>query len=410
MPTQVEHQKLLDPPQLSAAAPERKAPALRIMHVVNYLNHGGMEFGILKLIAGLGAGPFEHRFCVTRKFDPDFVRAYGLGSMLDVAAGSGAGLQFPLFRLRRIFRCYRPHIVHTRNWGALEAVPAARLAGVPVVIHSEHGYEVDTLAGLPMRQRLFRKMAYGMADAVCAVSRELRDFHARQAWIAPDRIRVIYNGVDTDRFAPNLLVRERVRAELGVSPGSLLIGSVGRLVPIKDYATLLRAAASLRSQNVDLQLLLVGSGPELVPLQQLVAATDSLRGRVHFAGASNRVAELLQAMDVFVLPSQGEGMSNTLLEAMASALPVVATEVGGNPEVIGEPQAGLLFKPADVARLAELLTVLAGNSESRQTLGSAARHRVLTQFSLKAMISQYRELYSGAAHRRGVAFQVGVAG
>ena len=405
MPTQLAQQTHQEPPQLSEAAPRPRASALRVMHVVNYLNYGGMEFGILKLIAGLGSAQFEHRFCTTRRFDPGFVRAYSLEDKLDVAAGSGSGLQFPLFRLRRIFRRYRPHIVHTRNWGALEAVPAARLAGVPVVIHSEHGYEVDTLAGLPLRQRLFRKMAYGMTDAVCAVTRELRDFHARQGWIAPDRIRVIYNGVDTERFTPNPSVRERVRGELGISPDTLLIGSVGRLVPIKDYATLLRAAEELRSQSIDLHVLLVGSGPELLPLQQQVAATDSLHGRVHFAGASDRVPELLQAMDAFVLPSKGEGMSNTLLEAMASALPVLATDVGGNPEVMGELEAGFLFRPGDVGRLAQLLSVLARNPQSRQTLGSTARHRVLTQFSLKAMISQYRDLYCGAAQRRGVAVQ-----
>src|SRR5208337_3232012 len=189
------------------------AGALRIVHVVNCLSRGGMEFGILKLMTGLGSDKFEHRFCTTRKYDDDFVRAYGLEKILDVAAGSGKGLQFPLFRLKKIFQQYRPHIVHTRNWGALEAVPAARLAGVPVVIHSEHGYEIDNVAGLPMRRRLFRRMAYSMTDVIFTVTRELRDYHARQSWTAPDRIRVVYNGVDTDRFVPSLKMRVRTRRE-----------------------------------------------------------------------------------------------------------------------------------------------------------------------------------------------------
>jgi len=401
MSIQVQDQTYQEPRQ-PTLAPQRQMPALRIMHVVNYLRRGGMEFGILKLMAGLGTEEFKHRFCTTRKFDDDFVTAYGLKDILDVAAGTGDGLQFPLFRLKRIFQQFRPHIVHTRNWGALEAVPAARLAGVPVVIHSEHGYEVDSLAGLPLRQRLFRKMAYSMADGVCTVTRELRDYHARQAWIGPEHIRVIYNGVDTTRFAPDAQVRERVRRELGIEEGAFVVGSVGRLVPIKDYGTLLCAAALLRSQGVDLHVLLAGSGPEMAALQRHAAEIEGFQSRVHFLGASDRVPEHLTAMDTFVLPSLGEGMSNTLLEAMASGLPVAATNVGGNPEVIGDENSGFLFRPGDAEGLAQILKRLAGSPENRVGFGNAARDRVLSQFSLATMIGHYRDLYLNAALRRGI--------
>lgn len=375
---------------------------LRVMHVVNYLRRGGMEFGILKLIAGLGPEKFEHRFCTTRKFDDDFVSAYGLKGMLDVAAGTGEGLQFPFFRLKRIFQQYRPHIVHTRNWGALEAVPAARLAGVPVVIHSEHGYEVDNLAGIPMRRRLFRKMAYAMTDDIFTVTRELRDYHARQSWTSPDRIHVLYNGVDTNRFAPNLQSRTRVRKELRIAETACVIGSVGRLVPIKDYGTLLRAANQLISRGDDLVVVLVGSGPDLDTLRQQANASERLRTRVHFLGACDQVPDTLNAMDVFVLPSLGEGMSNTLLEGMAAALPVVATNVGGNPEVVVDRHSGYLFKPGDTAGLSQALDSLSKNSELRLKLGSAARERAVTMFSLKSMMEQYQDLYLSAARARGI--------
>jgi len=148
---------------------------LRVLHVISYMGRGGAEMGILKLIAGLGEG-FEHRICTTRGFDADFVRSSFSEGKVYVAGSSDLKLQFPLFRLGRIMRQYRPHIVHARNWGAIEAVAAAKLAGVPVVIHSEHGYEVDMFAGLPMRRRLFRRAAYAVADAIFAVTRELRDF------------------------------------------------------------------------------------------------------------------------------------------------------------------------------------------------------------------------------------------
>src|SRR5437879_11230679 len=123
---------------------------LRVLHVISYMGRGGAEMGILKLIAGLGDG-FEHRICTTRGFDADFVRSSFSEEKMYVAGSPDLKLQFPLFRLAHIMRQYRPHIVHTRNWGAIEAVAAAKLAAVPVVIHSEHGYEIDMFAGLPMR-------------------------------------------------------------------------------------------------------------------------------------------------------------------------------------------------------------------------------------------------------------------
>jgi sugar transferase (PEP-CTERM/EpsH1 system associated) len=298
-------------------------------------------------------------------------------------------------------RRYRPHIVHSRNWGALEAVGAAKLASVPVVIHSEHGYEAAMFAGLPLRRRLLRRAAYAMTDAVFALTRELRDFHARQAWMNPDRMGVIYNGVDTQRFAPRSETRIAMRKELGMTEGSFLIGSVGRLVAIKDHQTLLEAAAKLAEKEIDVRVLLVGAGPEREKLQG--RATGALAGRVSFAGDSDRIPELLNAMDVFVLPSLGEGMSNTLLEAMASGLPVLATKVGGNPEIIERDNHGWLFRPRDVEWLADRLQLLAHDQGLIHQLGTAARRRTIESFSLSCMLEQYRSFYLDLAARRKIA-------
>ncbi len=375
---------------------------LRVMHVVNDLGRGGTEFGVLKVMGGLSSGFFEHRLCTTRRFDPDFVKTYELKDILHVAGSSREGLQFPLFRLWKIFRQYRPHIVHTRNWGGLEAVPAARLAGVPVVIHSEHGYEVSSLLGIPRRQRVFRWMAYAMADKVFAVTRELREYHARQAWVRPDSIEVIPNGVDTQRFRPCTVARGDIRRRLGLAEDRLVIGSVGRMVPIKDYTTLLMAAQQLIGRGINLHVLLVGNGPELESLDRRVRESEGLRNRVSFLGASEQVPELLNAMDIFVLPSLGEGMSNTLLEAMACGLPLVATRVGGNPEVVEDGRSGWLFAPGDIPALADCIERLATSAETRRALGGAARQRALTVFSLDRMIDSYCSLYVDAATQRGL--------
>jgi sugar transferase (PEP-CTERM/EpsH1 system associated) len=375
---------------------------LRIMHVLACLGNGGTEFGILKLRDGLGEEHFDHRICTTRKFDGEFVQAHRLSEILFAAAGSRPGYQFPLFRLRKIFRQYRPHIVHTRNWGGLEAVLAARLAGVPVVIHSEHGYEMSNLNGVPLRQKAFRRLAYSMVNQVFTVTRELRDHHAQQVWIKPERIHVIYNGVDTKRYSPSAPSRELVRREFAIPSKRLVLGSVGRLVSIKDYGTLLQAAERLVQNNVDVHVLLVGLGPEAERLKEQATHSPALRDRVTFAGSPDRVPELLNGMDIFVLTSLQEGMSNTLLEAMATGLPLVATQVGGNPEVIGEERSEWLFAPGDVQALTERILRLAKDTAMRGLLGSTGRQRALERFSLEGMMQRYSDLYVGAAVQCGI--------
>ncbi len=375
---------------------------LRVLHVFDHLGMGGTEYGVLRVIAGLNNGLFNHRLCTLRGFDSELVRQRNLADKLFVAGRPDASLQFPLFRLVAIMKAYRPHIVHSRNWGAVEAIPAARLARVPVAIHSEHGYEMEMLAGLPGRRRLLRRAVYAMADAVFTVTRDLRDFHARQAWVSTQRIRVIYNGVDTTRFSPRPQVCLRLREEFGWPAGCFVVGTVGRMVPLKDHGTLLKAAEILIRLGVDTRVLLVGSGPELARHQRYVNSSPELRGRTFFVGPSDRVAELLNVMDVFVLPSLCEGMSNTLLEAMASALPVAATRVGGNPELIEEDRSGWLFSPGDVEGLAERLRRLAHHRELRAQVGGVARERAIERFRLQRMLQDYQDLYLEMAERRGV--------
>ena len=393
-------------PTPSGRPPVESAPArdrLRVLHVIPHLFPGGTEYVLLRLIRGLGDAAFEHRICATRGIDADFAAQNNLAdNQLFLAGRHDLSFQFPLFRLARYMRSFRPHVVHTRNWGGLEAVFAARLAGVPVVIHSEHGYEVDSLAGLPFRRRVFRRVAYSAADTVFTNSRELRDYHARQAKVSLESIQVIYNGVDTNRFAPHPEIRQRVRRELGLPIESFVVGSVGRLVPIKDHGTLLQAASLLAERRIDVRVLLVGSGPTRSELQSKADQLEKLSGRVHFVGASDQVPTFLNAMDVFVLPSLGEGMSNTLIEAMASGLPVAATRVGGNPELVEEGRSGEFFAPGDFASLARLLEQLSRDNGLRRALGSAARERAVSRFSFEQMVTNYRSLYLEQVARRRI--------
>jgi sugar transferase (PEP-CTERM/EpsH1 system associated) len=372
---------------------------LRILHVIPQLMPGGTEYTLLRLIRALDSAEFEHEICATRAIDPEFAKSQMVSPKAFCVGKPGARYQFPFFRLAHMMRSIRPDVVHSRNWGGIEAIAAARFAGVPVVVHSEHGYELDSLGGLPYRRRIFRKAAFAMADAVFTNSRELREYHARETWTSSERLRVIYNGVDTNRFRPDLSVRDRVREELSIAPDCLLLGSVGRLVAIKDHRTLLNAASLLAGQGVKVKLLLAGAGPESTALQRQAAEDVNLRDRVIFTGASDRISELLNAMDIFVLPSLGEGMSNTLLEAMASGLPVVASRVGGNPELIQDEEAGFLFNAGDSANLVELLKRFC-EPALRQRLGNACRTTAIQRFSVDRMVEEYRSLYRGLAGQK----------
>ncbi len=369
---------------------------LRLMHVLDRLDLGGTEKAVMKLVRGLEPELFEHYICALRGAAAA-QDEWASGVTVVHAGREGAAFQFNVFRLARIMRKLRPAIVHSRNWGGIEAVVAARFAGVPVAIHSEHGYELDMAAGLPFHRRLLRHGAYRMASAVAVVTNDLRNYHAAQAWWTPEAINVVYNGVDGQEFSPQPQVRDTVRHRLGIPPNALVVGSVGRIVPLKDFMTLLKAAEALVPETPSLYVLLVGSGAELPRLQSYVANSRELAGRVVFPGAVDGVAELLNAMDIFVLPTLMEGMSNTLLEALAVGLPVVATRVGGNPEVVAEGECGYLFPPQDVPELISQLRTLSRDSRLRADFGRAARERALRHFSLEGMLRRYRDLYINLA-------------
>jgi sugar transferase (PEP-CTERM/EpsH1 system associated) len=382
----------------SSVAPSKPG---RILHVLNRLDAGGTEYAALRIINGLEE--FEHAICVTRGVSPAWsssgCRVRAIFTVGDVAHDR----QLLLPKLCQVMKSYRPDIVHSRNWGAIESILAARLAGVPVVIHSEHGYELDQLGGLPLRQRLFRSLSYAFADAVFAVSRQLRDFHAQQSWRGRQKLRVIYNGVDPSRFARPDGATHRKRSAWGIPAGRMVVGSVGRMVRIKDYQTLLQAADLLLSSGLDLQVVLAGDGPERPRLEQWARNSTLLRERVTFLGAIQDVEAVLPAFDAFVLPSLAEGMSNTLLEAMACGLPIVASRVGGNPELVDDGSSGLLFTAGSTRELTDKLASVVTDRGLRERLGAEARKKAQLEFSLSRMLTEYRKLYLDCAGRHNLA-------
>ncbi len=211
------------------------------------------------------------------------------------------------------------------------------------------------------------------------------------------RLEVIPNGIDLRRFVRGAQMRLKVRHELGISADAWVMGTVGRLVPEKDQATLISSAAALLGERC--RLLLVGDGPEAGRLRALAGALPEGRF-VHFLGARSDVPDLLAAMDVFALPSLTEGLPLVVLEAMAAALPVVCTPVGGLPEVVHPGVCGQLFPVGDVAALRALLEALRSDRDAAQTMGERGRDLVRATYSRDTAVDRYLSVYGRAVDAR----------
>ena len=374
--------------------------AIRILHVVNSLGVGGMENGLVNVIRQMDPRRFTHAVCAMRELGPMADRLPRDRVQVMCLEEKDINRTIQVGPLVQKIREIRPDIVHSRNWGGIEAVIAGRWARSCAVIHSEHGMEFNTSRSEPWRRSCFRRLAFELADRVFSVSHQLRDLHARRTGFPARKISVIYNGVDSRKFSPDPSARSRSRQELAISPEEFCIGWVGRLDPIKDLPTLLRAVEAFSKSCANWRLLIVGDGSELPSLEAFVRQSPVLSGRVNFLGLRQRVPEILNAMDVFVLPSISEGISNTLLEAMATGLPVVASAAGGNPEVVVEGESGFLFSVGDHRQLAEKILLLWKQSSFRRRLGEQALQRVKDQFSPELMVQQYERLYSSLAQAR----------
>jgi len=371
------------------------------MHVIGTLGHGGLEQGVLKVVRGLDPALFEQTICTVWSLDymrPDKeIRVITLNR----SAGNPGYIAYDLLKL---FKRERPHIVHSRNWPTIEAVLAARLARIPGVIHSEHGRDIQPLTKEPWRRRAFRRLSYRLADKVFAVSEELKTEYEDALGIPADLFGVIHNGVDTELFSPNPQMRNKQRLKIGASENSLVVGCVARLDRVKDHHTLLRGVYLAATADNDIRLVLVGEGPEREGLRRELESMPGMREKVTFAGRSFDVAEWVGSFDVFVLPSLFEGISNTLLEAMSAGVPVIATRVGGNVEVIEEGKSGFLFNPGDAETLACLLKRLATDRGLRIRMGAEARKRIEEHFRMDEMMNNYTKLYLDVARHKAPSF------
>jgi len=204
--------------------------------------------------------------------------------------------------------------------------------------------------------------------------------------------KAIINGVNVNKFAPNSEQRNSVREELNLKEENILVGSVGRLVEVKNYPSLIRAFAIVIQKQPKARLALAGDGPERKLLEALIEELG-LKHKVFLMGRREDVPSVMNAYDIFVLPSFREGLSNTILEAMSSALPVVVTNVGGSPEIVIENKTGHLFEVSQSSQLADLLDSLMTDRKKLQTMSEDARKHVVENYSLETMVNNYQQTY-----------------
>ena len=381
----------------AAVAMQRMTDVPLIAHVIHRLAVGGLENGLVNLINHIPADRYRHAvICLTDYDDfrariarPD-VEVYALHK----APGIRPGLYTALYRL---FKRLRPDIVHTRNLATVEAQLPAWLAGVPIRVHGEHGRDMHDVDNTRSRYRLLRRVLSPLVHEFIVVSQDLEQYLIRAVGVAPDKITRIINGVDSERFAPRAHEqRDAVLPSGFATPQALLIGSVGRMETVKDPLNLARAFVYLHAQRPDLaprlRLVMIGDGPLLADVRACLHQAG-LAQQVWLPGARDDIAGLLPALDLFVLPSRAEGISNTVLEAMACALPVIATAVGGNVELVEAEVTGLLVPRADPQVLAQAMVRYCDDTKLRQAHGAAARARIERDFSLARMVQSYVALY-----------------
>jgi sugar transferase (PEP-CTERM/EpsH1 system associated) len=380
-------------------APPLVAPL--VVHLLLRFDTGGLENGVVNLINHMPRGAYRHMVVALTEVT-DFRQRLQRDDVECVALHKGPGHGAKVYpRLWRLLRARRPAIVHTRNLAALEMQAAAWAARVPVRIHGEHGRDVDDLDGSSLHHQRLRRLYAPFVQRWVALSKDLAGYLTGPVGIPAARVHQIYNGVDADRFRP-ALDRPAIVGCPFAAPAHWLVGTVGRMASVKNQTLL--AQAFVRALQLDpafgrrARLVMVGDGPLRAQAQAVLDAA----GAGHLAwlpGERADVPDLMRAMDCFVLPSLAEGISNTILEAMACSLPVVATSVGGNVELVRDGQTGALVGSGDADAMAGALIALAQEPRRAALMGQAGRDRVDRMFSMPAMVDAYRGLYDAQLAR-----------
>ncbi|NIM19914.1 MAG: glycosyltransferase [Candidatus Latescibacteria bacterium] len=367
---------------------------IRVAHVLRSLEFGGAE----KLVLELAMHQKE-----SGEIAPDLICMRSLGPLSHDAEQHGLkpvlagmhGIRYvsAIVRLMRIFSRRRPDVVHTHNFVShVHAAPAAKLLGIPV-IHTKHGKHVASFSRFPW----LRRYLYNLSWRVAAVSGDTGSSLREKAGLDPSIIEVVYNGINVARYAAGS--KREARKKLAVDEGVYLMGSVSRLDPVKDHRTMLEAFKEVAAERDDCLFMIIGDGPERERIKYSIGGLG-LEGKVVMPGFIDDIPAVLPALDLFLQPSIEEGLSLTILEAAASRIPIIATPVGGTPEIIVDGVTGILVEARNAVALAAAMNRFLEDPDHFRKLANNAKQRIEELFSLEKMVSSYHAMYRAAIDER----------
>ena len=359
-----------------------------VLLLARELGSGGTERQLCEIAKALDRRQFEvHAGYFREGFRTAELRAAGIGlAPLRVTSFGKPGLVSGILDFKRYIRQHHIQLVHTFDYPlTIFAVPLARLFRVPVVLSSQRAYREL----IPSRLRAFIRLTDRLVNGIVVNCKALQT-HLTEEGIAPEKIRLCYNGIDINKFH---LEESTDLMDHSTDEKNLVIGCVCLLRPEKDLSTLVKAFARVLTDRPGLRLLLVGSGPEREKLADLSKelGIDSL---VTFQPTVQDVGAVLRSIDIFVLPSRSEALSNSLMEAMACGCAAIASRVGGNSELITPGETGLLFEQGNVNDLTVQLATLADNAALRMTLGQAAARKIKDEFSVATAAARMAAIYA----------------
>ena len=371
---------------------------IRVALVVSHLKGGGKEQVVVSLADFLAERGFcPVTICLTTSGPlGDRIRRRGL-KVIVMNKPPGKDLGLP-FRLAKILKREGVDIVHSNNWGTMvECAVAAKLAGIQSVVHTQHGmdYGLNASRSQPRDHlwTLVKRLVSRWFTRIVAVSHEVLEMVVKEWHVPSERVTVIHNGISLNSKAVGHEERTEMRRRLGLSKTNFVIGSVGFFRPVKDFPALVEAMAIVVRHAPQARLVLLGEGPSRRDIETAINRLD-LQPFIHLLGWRQDVDNLLPLMDLFVLCSRSEGISLSILEAMAAGLPVVATRVGGNPAIIQEMETGILVPPRSPTETARVILSLVGDPFRASVMGQRGRERVQTHFSLGQMARAYEKLYA----------------
>ncbi|MDH4393717.1 MAG: TIGR03088 family PEP-CTERM/XrtA system glycosyltransferase [Aquabacterium sp.] len=368
-----------------------------VLHLVYRFDTGGLENGVVNLINHMSADRYRHAVVALTDVNPAFAQRITRSDTqtfsLRKPPGHGARL-WPA--MTALIRRLQPAVVHTRNLAALEMQVPAAWCRVPARVHGEHGRDMEDLDGTRRRLQWVRRVYSPLVHHYMALSRDLAGYLEHKVGIAAPRVTQVYNGVDSRRFAPSPSGRVPLSGSPFADPSLWVVGTVGRMAAVKDQTHLARAfvralelAPALKPR---LRLAMIGDGPLRAQSQALLKAAG-LSELAWLPGERSDVPDVMRSLNCFALPSLAEGISNTILEAMASGLPVIATDVGGNADLVVNGNTGQIVPPADVEALAAALVCMASDPAGALAMGFAGRAVADRRFSMQAMVDTYQAVY-----------------